>query len=206
MLLKKTVSQQKRFTLFEAKRSKVDIAVPSARRSLTGFTLVELLVVIAIISVLATLLLLQLGIARAKARDAKRIADVNQVRSAMELYFDDYGSYPGTTAPSTAPDMSFLVTLRYLINIPRDPLVTGCTDIYDGADAGGFNCYGYAWDPAANPQRLQVWSELETRSTALDYDTDINSTGWSGAEVRGDEDTDCTNDTPADCIYDVGQM
>ena len=56
-----------------------------------GFTLVELLVVIAIISVLATLLLLQLGVARAKARDAKRIADTNQVRSALELYFDDNG-------------------------------------------------------------------------------------------------------------------
>ena len=47
--------------------------------------MVELLVVIAIIGVLATLLLLQLGVARQRARDAKRIADINQVRTAVEL-------------------------------------------------------------------------------------------------------------------------
>ena len=168
-----------------------------------GFTLIELLVVIAIISVLATLLLLQLGVARAKARDVKRIADINQVRSSMELYFDDNSSYPGTAAPSTAPNMSFLKP-RYLVSIPHDPLVSGCTDIYDGADANGLNCYGYAWDPTANPLKFQVWAELETNNLALNGDTDIDSTTWSGAGVRGDEDTDCTDDTPVDCVYDVG--
>lgn len=163
-----------------------------------GFTLVELLVVIAIISILATLLLLQLGVARAKARDAKRIADINQVRSALELYFDDNGSYQAT---------NIMTGLKpaYLINVPLDPIATGCTETYNGAVSSVFNCYGYTWNPATSPIRFQVWAELEQKNlNALKNDTDINSTGWSGAAITGATET-CSSTAASDCIYDSGQ-
>ncbi|MDO8435658.1 MAG: prepilin-type N-terminal cleavage/methylation domain-containing protein [bacterium] len=59
-----------------------------------GFTLIELLVVIAIIGLLSTLAVVALQGTRVKSRDAKRVADIKQVQTALELYSSELGSYP----------------------------------------------------------------------------------------------------------------
>jgi len=59
-----------------------------------AFTLIELLVVIAIIGVLSNIVLASLNTARMKARDSKRVSDAQEIRKALELYYDDYGHYP----------------------------------------------------------------------------------------------------------------
>lgn len=59
-----------------------------------GFTLIELLVVIAIIGLLSTLAVVALGSARVKARDSKRLSDLKQLQTALELYYTDNAAYP----------------------------------------------------------------------------------------------------------------
>lgn len=61
-----------------------------------GFTLIELIVVVAVISFLASLVVASLSTARLKARTTHRIADLNQIRSALEIYYSTNGSYPST--------------------------------------------------------------------------------------------------------------
>jgi prepilin-type N-terminal cleavage/methylation domain-containing protein len=59
-----------------------------------GFSLIELLMVVAIILILATISVIALKDQQSKARDAKRISDIRQLRTALEFYFSDEGQYP----------------------------------------------------------------------------------------------------------------
>ncbi len=62
-----------------------------------GFTLIELLVVIAILGLLSTLAVVALGSARTKSRDSKRLSDLKQLQTALELYYTENTAYPAGT-------------------------------------------------------------------------------------------------------------
>lgn len=61
-----------------------------------GFTLIEILVSATIIAVLTAIGLVSFSIANRNARDAKRKADLEQVRAALEIYRSDNTSYPAS--------------------------------------------------------------------------------------------------------------
>ncbi len=63
-------------------------------KNFTGFTLIELLVVISIIGILSSFAIVSLNSARIKARDALRKGDMAQLRTAINLYYDDNLEYP----------------------------------------------------------------------------------------------------------------
>lgn len=68
------------------------------KKTAKGFTLIELLVVIAIIGLLSTLAVVALNSARQKARDAKRVSDIKQISTALELFYSDNSGYPMVAA------------------------------------------------------------------------------------------------------------
>lgn len=59
-----------------------------------GFTLIELLVVIAIIGILSTATVVNLNVAKAKARDARRLSDMKNILLAIQIYYENNGQYP----------------------------------------------------------------------------------------------------------------
>lgn len=94
-----------------------------------GFTLIELLVVIAIIGILSSIVLVSLGGARAKARDARRESDIRQISIAMEMLYDDGEAYTTTASMPTAIG-------SYLDPVPTSP--SGSTYVwYDNTAAAG---------------------------------------------------------------------
>lgn len=67
-------------------------------RKKRGFTLIELLVVIAIIGILAAIVLVSLTGARKRAKDARIQADMSQLRSVGEIFYNDNNTYTGLDA------------------------------------------------------------------------------------------------------------
>lgn len=93
-----------------------------------GFTLVELLVVISIIGLLSTLAMIAFNNARAKSRDAQRVANLRAVANAQELYYNinrRYGCTTGT-AVSACADLEPLLTSIPTLNDPIAPVDQLC--------------------------------------------------------------------------------
>jgi len=83
-----------------------------------GFTLIELLTVMTIIAVLAGLALVSYGGARKTARDGKRKADLEEIRSALEMCYADDNEYPLSISGSVTCPVS---SKTYLDSTPTDP-------------------------------------------------------------------------------------
>lgn len=84
-----------------------------------GFTLIEVLVAATIIGLLSTIGLSGYQAITRSGRDALRKSDLEQIRSALEIYKSDNGNYPTpytTCAPQITP---------YINSYPADPKPTG---------------------------------------------------------------------------------
>ena len=87
-----------------------------------GFTLIEVLVAMTIVAVLMGLALVSYQGARKSARDGRRKADLEQVRSALEMCRADTGSYPVGTLYSVIDSITCGTPSIPYMTIPADPL------------------------------------------------------------------------------------
>jgi len=84
----------------------------------SGFTLVEVLIVVVIVGILATFATVTLKSSRLKSRDVQRVAYINQINTALELYFLKNGFYP--TAITAGQALSYN-GVKYLDPVPYNP-------------------------------------------------------------------------------------
>lgn len=97
-----------------------------------GFTLVELLIVIAIFALIANITMISLNNAKRESRDAKRVSNINQLRSALHLYSTEHGSYPVGDGLALGTDTNLILDNTgwvdsnpaspiFMYSVPRDP-------------------------------------------------------------------------------------
>ncbi len=158
-----------------------------------GFTLIELLIVIAIIGLLSSIVLSSLNTARIKSRDARRIQDLTQIRTALELHFLDKGYYPQSgcgwdcngyrSSYSAASWALFAADLAsYMSDVPLDPLNT------PGCSPWGTGCYTYAYGNVGKdtyPAQYDLTAQLEDpgssyRCSVRDYRFYFTNQSWCG--------------------------
>jgi prepilin-type N-terminal cleavage/methylation domain-containing protein len=96
-----------------------------------GFTLIEILIVVAIIGILASVVLVGLGPVQRRGRDARRISDLRQIQTALELYYNQNGKYPAAGSGNTVPRSTLVPAV--VPNVPKDP--NGTTEYGYGTDA-----------------------------------------------------------------------
>jgi prepilin-type N-terminal cleavage/methylation domain-containing protein len=163
--------------------------------SAKGFTLIELLVVIAIIGVLTTLITSNLTLAQARARDARRLADLDTIASGLEMYYSENSTYPGPG--TTAGSFSFTSALidaspgtnTYIKSPPVDPRNVAATYEY-------FYCTTTASPTVASPNRkFNLYAKLENGNAAEAYCKTGPSGSWSSATCDDTSLTVCRGST-----------
>ncbi|MDO8451445.1 MAG: prepilin-type N-terminal cleavage/methylation domain-containing protein [bacterium] len=111
------------------------------RSNRRGFTIVELLVAVSILTVLSTIAIASYGSATKRSRDSKRRADIEQLRSALEMYRADFGFYPSTGGGVWTP-ASNLALPSYIAAIPTDPNAEAFYE-YKATNVTSSQFYGY---------------------------------------------------------------
>jgi len=123
--------------------------MPAGRQ---GFTLIELLVVISIIGVLASLVLVNFNAARERTRDVQRKSDLDQVKKALRMYYNDNNFYPA--ANLVAWGSSFQSgTMVYMKILPHDPSYQVATSPPE-----------YNYTSSSPFQDFCLWASLENAS------------------------------------------
>lgn len=102
------------------------------KKQSAGFTLIELLVVMMMVSVLSAISFVSFQGAQKASRDGRRKADIEQIRSALEMYRNDCKQYPAavTFGGSLTGAEAVCLGTTFMAGVPNDPQASAYAYIY----------------------------------------------------------------------------
>ncbi len=161
-------------------------------KSQRGFTLVEVIVVSGIIALFMSVALASASQVRQNARDKVRAGDLEQIKSAIQLYAATYKEYPCESAANCdnqAVSMNGKIgeggnidTLlaEFMSTVPVDPLGPGDTDHYYYIDPNQ-TCGG-------NPNQIVIFANTMETNKFKNFEDTI-CTSWEGEGGAGNSDS-----------------
>lgn len=143
-----------------------------------GFTLIELLVVISIIGVLSTIALTSLNGAKMKARDAKRLSDVSQIKKALNVYYYSHGTYPEESSSDGDVEWSYEDGGDFLGALVTDGHFQGNTPLDPtNSTSYSYGYYKYTNDTYCGSMIVLVAQNMET-NTYYERSADCACRSW----------------------------
>ena len=145
-----------------------------------AFTLIELLVVIAIIGFITSVVMASLISAQRDARDKRRVSDLKQLQTALELYHTDNQMFPtqaGGANGNISTNTTLLTLLEpYLQGTPIDPAGLGDSTYH----------YYYDGNHLCGGKRLVViFARQMDKPENANYDTFLNTSCAGSVEGEG---------------------
>lgn len=149
------ITYNKKHTLLTTKKRNLFYVLCYMFYDRSGFTLIEVLVSAAIIGLLSTVGVTGFQVVTRNGRDALRKSDLEQIRSALEIYKSENDQYPAAASDCQPENL----TPDYINTYPQDPKSSQ---------------YRYCYTRGVSPLTYTLCTHLENGSS-----TDITDCGNS---------------------------
>lgn len=140
-----------------------------------GFTLIELLVVVAIIGLLLSVISVSFTSSRRKTRDTKRVSDMKQFKTGLDLYYENGSGYPDTGTWNAAVGSQLSCSGTTVLRVPRDPSSPAFNYTYTASGSSLTGCGG----TVRGQYRLDFYVENKAAWYYMDEDGKVFTSGGS---------------------------